>query len=88
MPTRSTRSTISITSVMASTGVASMITTLVAYIDQTNSGRRNQVSPGARMRWMVTRKFRPVRIDEKPVMNAPSVVAKTFVFEYCVEKGV
>ena len=87
-PTRSTRSTISSTSVIASTGVASMMTMLVAYIDQTNSGRRNQVRPGARMRWMVTRKLRPVRIDEKPVMNAPSVVRKTFVFEYCVENGV
>ena len=28
--------------------------------------------PGARMRWMVTMKFSPVRIDEKPVMKTPS----------------
>ena len=88
MPTPTTRSIISSTSVMARTGVASMITMLVAYIDQTNSGRRNHVRPGARMRCVVTMKFRPVRIDEKPVMNAPSVVAKTCVFEYCVENGV
>ena len=31
---------------IASTGVASTITMLVAYIDQTNSGSRNQVMPG------------------------------------------
>ena len=59
------------TSVIASTGVASSCTMLVAYIAQTNSGSRNQVSPGARMRWIVTMKLRPVRIDEKPTMNAP-----------------
>ena len=34
-------------SVMASTGVASTKMMLVAYIDQMNSGRRNQVMPGA-----------------------------------------
>ena len=28
--------------------------------------------PGARIRWIVTMKFRPVRIDEKPVMKMPS----------------
>ena len=28
--------------------------------------------PGARIRWTVTMKFRPVRIDEKPVMKTPS----------------
>ena len=28
--------------------------------------------PGARILWMVTMKFRPVRIDEKPVMKMPS----------------
>ena len=31
---------------MASTGVASTITMLTTYIDQTNSGSRNQVMPG------------------------------------------
>ena len=36
-----------------------------------NSGSRNQVMPGARMRWIVTMKLRPVRIDEKPVMKMP-----------------
>ena len=76
------------TSVMASTGVARSCTMLVAYMAQTKSGRRYQVRPGARMRWMVTRKFKPVRIDEKPTMNAANVTPKTCVFEYCVEKGV
>ena len=42
-----------------------------------NSGRRNQVSPGARMRWIVTMKFSPVRIDEKPVMKMPTMVTTT-----------
>ena len=64
---------------MASTGVPSTMMMLVAYIDQTNSGRRNQVRPGARMRWMVTMKFRPVRIDEKPMMKMPTAVAMTWV---------
>ena len=27
--------------------------------------------PGARILWMVTMKFRPVRIDEKPAMKTP-----------------
>jgi hypothetical protein len=40
------------------------------------------------MRWMVTMKFKPVRIDEKPAMKAPRVVANTWVFEYCVLNGV
>ena len=88
MPTCTTRSIISITSVIASTGVASNCTRLVAYIAHTNSGRRNQVRPGARMRWIVTMKLSPVRIEEKPTMNAPKVVPNTCMFEYCVEKGV
>jgi hypothetical protein len=33
---------------MASTGVANTITMLVAYMAQANSGRRNQLMPGAR----------------------------------------
>ena len=52
-----------------------------------NSGRRNQVSPGARMRWIVTMKFRPVRIDENPVMNTPIPAARTFEFEPSVLYG-
>ena len=38
------------------------------------SGRRNQVMPGARILWIVTMKFSPVRIDEKPVMKMPNAV--------------
>ena len=37
--------------------------------------------PGARMRWMVTMKFRPVRIDEKPAMKMPSAVGMMCVFD-------
>ena len=88
MPTPSVRSIINITSVIASTGVASRITIDVAYIAQTKSGSRYHVSPGARMRCVVTMKLSPVRIDEKPAMNAANVVPKTCVFEYCVENGV
>ena len=42
---------------------------------------RNQVMPGARMRWTVTMKFSPVRMDEKPAMKMPSAVAITQVLE-------
>ena len=66
MPKWKTRSTATSRIVIASTGVPSTMIRLVAYIDQMNSGSRNQVMPGARMRWIVTMKFRPVRIDEKP----------------------
>jgi hypothetical protein len=45
--------------VIASTGVPSTMMMLVAYIDQTNSGMRNQVMPGARILWMVTMKVEP-----------------------------
>ncbi len=37
--------------------------------------------PGARIRWMVTMKFRPVRIDEKPAMNTPRAIGATLVLE-------
>ena len=49
-----------------------------------NSGRRNQVIPGARIRWIVTMKLSPVRIDEKPVMNTPRPVSTTCVFDAAV----
>ena len=55
---------------------------LVAYMDQIKSGKRNQVMPGARILWMVTMKFRPVRIEEKPAMKTPSATAITCVCEY------
>ena len=56
---------------IASTGVASTKMTLVEYSDQMNTGRRYQVRPGARRRWMVTMKFRPVAMVEKPEMKMP-----------------
>ena len=49
-----------------------------------NSGSRNQVSPGARIRWIVTMKFRPVRIDEKPVMKIPSAAGITLLVDETV----
>ncbi len=54
----------------------------------TNSGSRNQVRPGARMRWIVTMKFRPVRIDEKPVMKTPMPVIITLLLEARLLYGV
>ncbi len=39
---------------------------LVAYIAHTKIGSRPQVIPGARRWWIVTRKFRPPRIDDSP----------------------
>src|SRR5262249_20061862 len=77
-PTPKTRSTATRTRAMATTGVPSRKMMLVAYIDHRNSGRRNQVMPGARMRWMVATKFRPVRIDEKPGIRMPRAVASTW----------
>ena len=44
--------------------------------------------PGARMRWMVTMKLRPVRIDEKPAMKTPSAVGMTLVFDAAALYGV
>ena len=36
--------------------------------------------PGARIRWMVTMKFSPVKIDENPAMKMPSAAVTTCVF--------
>ena len=72
---------------MASTGVASTITRLTTYIDQTNSGSRNHVMPGARSMWIVARKLTPVAIEEKPTMNTPSAAAITLECEYSEENG-
>ena len=41
----------------------------------------HQVSPGARILWVVAMKLMPVRIDEKPVMNTPTAAAITWVLE-------
>ena len=46
-----------------------------------NSGRRIHVMPGARIVWMVTMKLKPVRIDEKPAMNAAVAASVTLVFD-------
>ena len=66
---------------MAITGVPRTKIRLVAYIAQMKSGSRNQVMPGARILWMVTMKFRPVRIEENPAMKMPSAAATTCVCE-------
>jgi hypothetical protein len=63
---------------MASTGVASNITRLTAYMAQTNSGNRNQVIPGARSMWVVATKLTPVAIVENPVTNTPAAAAATW----------
>ena len=44
--------------------------------------------PGARIVWIVTRKFNPVRMDEKPAMKMPTPVTTTHPLEYTVEYGV
>ena len=36
--------------------------------------------PGARMRWMVTMKFSPVKMELKPAMKMPSAAVMTWVF--------
>ena len=63
---------------MAMTGVASTMMRLVEYIDQMNSGSRNQVMPGARILWTVTMKFSPVRMELNPAMKMPTMVAIDF----------
>ena len=40
------------------------------------------------MRWIVTRKFSPVMIDEKPTMNAPRAVRITSLEENMLLYGV
>ena len=81
---RNTRSSTIRSSVTASTGVAKTKMMLVAYRLQMNSGSRNHVSPGARILWIVTMKFSPVRIDENPVMKTPAAVAMTYELENIV----
>ena len=54
---------------------------------QTNKGSRPHVMPGARIVWMVTMKFRPVRIEENPVMNTVTAAGTTMVFENIVLNG-
>ena len=44
-------------------------------------GRRHHVMPGARMVWIVTMKFRPVRIELNPVMKIPMTAADTCELE-------
>ena len=53
-----------------------------------NSGSRNQVKPGARILWIVTMKFSPVAMEEKPATKTPMSVRPTCVFEYVLEYGV
>ena len=62
---------------MASTGVASTRMMLVAYMPRRRVAGGTRSCPGARSLWMVTMKFRPVRIEEKPVMKTPAAVART-----------
>ena len=73
---------------MASTGVPSTLIRLVAYIDQRKSGIRNHVRPGARIVWIVTMKFSPVRIEENPMMKMPTAATMTLLCDAWVLKGV
>ncbi len=75
-------------SVIASTGVASTITRLTAYMVHTKSGNRYQVIPAMRSVCTVTMKLRPVKIEENPVMNTPITTNITLVLENIVENGV
>ena len=49
---------------------------------------RDHVMPGARMRCIVTMKFSPVRMDEKPATKMASAAMMTLVLEKVVLKGV
>ncbi len=77
MPRWKRRSAATRSRVIAMTGVPRIWMMPVAYIPQQKSGIRIQPMPGARMVWMVTRKFRPVRIDENPAMKMPTAVTTT-----------
>ena len=57
-------------------------------MDQINNGRRVHVIPGARMRWIVTTKFKPVRIDENPLIKIASPASMTLVLLKAVLNGV
>ena len=59
-------------------GVARIWIQAVAYSDHGNNGIRNQVIPGARILWMVTIKFSPVRMEAKPNTNAAVRAITTF----------
>ncbi|GJE42522.1 hypothetical protein AEGHOMDF_1694 [Methylobacterium soli] len=43
--------------------------------------------PGVRIVWIVTTKFRPVRIEENPTMVTPISAGRTQLFEKAVERG-
>ena len=73
---------ISSKTVIASTGVAMIWIRAVAYKAQANSGRRPQVMPLGRNLWIVTMKFRPVRIELKPRRKTPMATQITAV-EVC-----
>jgi hypothetical protein len=46
------------------------------------------VRPGARIRWIVTMKLKPVRMDENPAMKAAIAAIVTLVVDDCVLYGV
>ena len=81
------RSTVTISSVIPSTGVARIWMMLVAYVLQTKSGSFIQFSPGARRVCTVTMKLTPVRMELNPTMNAPRRIGATCVGEV-LEYGV
>ena len=73
--------------VIPTTGVARTWMMLVAYIDQMKSGIRCHVIPGARSLWIVTRKFRPVRMEDIPMRKIPkerTVTSAEVLAEYGV----
>ena len=74
---------ISSNTVIASTGVAMIWIRAVAYRAQANSGKRPQVMPRGRSLWIVTMKFRPVRIELKPSRKTP-VATQTTAVDVCM----
>ena len=60
------RSSAAIASVAISIGAASTISTEVANTDHTKIGRRDQVSPGARIVMIVAIMFSPSRHMDRP----------------------
>jgi hypothetical protein len=67
--------------VIPTTGVARTWIHPVAYSDHEKRGMRNQLIPGALIRWIVVTKFSPVSIEENPRIKAANVASGMFVPE-------
>jgi len=73
---------------MARIGVASTMTTLVAYMLQQKQRHAEPGHAGQRILWMVTMKFSPVRIELNPLTKTAHTASVTWVLEKAALYGV